>query len=281
MKRRYYIISLPLLTVNSVNIPMASLSSLLRFRTRKDPSTNYPGLSRNVSLYVIGDIHGRLDCLTKAHALIDRDRNENPAISTSEIYLGDYIDRGPDSFGVIDCLLARGSHTKTVFLRGNHETMFERFLDQEIGFEAWRTLGGAETLVSYGLDGRSFSADYRLAKDVAESLVPADHWAFLRALKTYHTVDPYCFVHAGLRPNVALARQTLDDLTGIRTKFLNHTGNFGFIVVHGHTPVAEVDFRPNRINIDTGAYATNRLSVLKITSAGVFLLDNVGRHEGA
>ena len=260
---------------------MPSLSSLLNFWPRKEPSGNYPGLSRDETLYVIGDIHGRLDCLTRAHAVIDQDRNENPATSTSEIYLGDYIDRGPDSFGVIDCLLARANHINTIFLRGNHETMFERFLDEEIGFDTWRAIGGAETLVSYGLDGRNFSANYRLSRDAAESLVPEDHWAFLHALKTYHVVDPYCFVHAGLRPNIALPQQTLDDLTGIRSNFLNHMGSFGFIVVHGHTPVTEVDFRQNRINIDTGAYATNRLSVLKITSSGVYLLYSGGRHEGA
>ncbi len=264
---------------------MPLLSSLLNFWARKEPSTDYPGLLGDETLYVIGDIHGRLDCLTRAHATIDQDRIDYPANSTCEIYLGDYIDRGPDSFGVIDCLLTRGNDVETVFLRGNHETLLERFLEDEIRFEEWRTVGGAETLVSYGLDGRSLSADFRLSRDVARSLVPEEHWAFLHALKTYHVVDSYCFVHAGLRPNIALAQQTLDDLTGIRSRFLNYTGSFGFIVVHGHTPVTEVDFRPNRINIDTGAYATNRLAILKITSTGVYLLDDgghddSGHHEG-
>ena len=106
--------------------------------------------------------------------------------------------------------------------------------------------------------------------------MPEEHWAFFQALEHYHTFGSYCFVHAGLRPHVALEEQTLDDMTGIRSAFLNHPGEFGFIVVHGHTPVSEVDFRPNRINIDTGAYATNRLSVLKITAAGPFLLDQDG-----
>ncbi len=215
----------------------------------------------------------------QAHALIDQDRHENPDVRATEIYLGDYIDRGPDSFGVIDCLLARGSEIETVFLRGNHETMFERFLDQQIGFEAWRTVGGAETLVSYGLDWRTFPTNYRLPRDVAVSLVPESHRDFLCALKPYHIVDSYCFVHAGLRPNIALAQQTVDDLTGIRNKFLHHRSSFGFIVVHGHTPVVEVDFQSNRINIDTGAYATNRLSILKITSQGPALLDHPSQHK--
>ena len=106
--------------------------------------------------------------------------------------------------------------------------------------------------------------------------MPEEHWAFFQALQKYRTIGPYCFVHAGLRPNVALEQQTMDDMTGIRSAFLNYTGDFGFIVVHGHTPVSEVDFRPNRINIDTGAYATKRLSVLRITGDGPSLLDQEG-----
>ena len=252
---------------------MPLLNSLLNRWTRKDLAIDYPGVSRDETLYVIGDIHGRLDCLNRAHALIDQDRIENPTSHTVEIYLGDYIDRGPDSYWVIECLLKRGRYVDTVFLRGNHETMFERFLDEEIGFEAWRTVGGAETLVSYGLDGKDFSSDYRVPKNVGHTLMPEEHWAFFQALEHYHTIGPYCFVHAGLRPNVALDQQTLDDMTGIRNAFLNHAGDFGFVVVHGHTPVSEVDFRPNRINIDTGAYATNRLSVLKITATGPCVLE--------
>ncbi len=258
---------------------MSPFVSLFKTLGRKNASFAYPGLEQADSVYVVGDIHGRLDCLIKAHATIDRDRRENPTAGTTEIYLGDYIDRGPESCGVIACLLARRSDVETVFLRGNHEAMFERFLDGEIPFEAWRKVGGAETLASYGLDRRNLTKDYRLSKDVAATLVPQNHRAFLRELKTFHVVGPYCFVHAGLRPNVALAQQTDDDLTGIRSRFLNHKSSFGFVVVHGHTPVVEVDFQPNRINIDTGAYATHRLSVLKITAKGASLLRPPGQPQ--
>ena len=113
---------------------MPLLNSLLNRWTRKDLAIDYPGVSRDETLYVIGDIHGRLDCLNRAHALIDQDRIDHPTSHTTEIYLGDYIDRGPDSYWVIDCLLKRGLSVDAVFLRGNHETMFERFLDEEIGF---------------------------------------------------------------------------------------------------------------------------------------------------
>ncbi len=217
-----------------------------------------------------------MDCLNRAHALIDQDRIENSTSHTTEIYLGDYIDRGPDSYWVIDCLLNRKLYVDTIFLRGNHETMFERFLDEEIGFEAWRTVGGAETLLSYGLDAKDFSANYRVPRNIGHALMPEKHWAFFQALGSFHTIGRYCFVHAGLRPHVDLEQQTLADVTGIRSAFLDHTGDFGFIVVHGHTPVSDVDFRPNRINIDTGAYATNRLSVLRITADGPSLLDQEG-----
>ena len=255
---------------------MLSLSSFPNQLTRTSPSTDYPGLSGDDVVYVIGDIHGRLDCLDRAHALIEQDRNNYSVQYASEVYLGDYIDRGPDSLGVIDCLLARRPYSDMVFLRGNHETMFERFLDATIRFEDWRRFGGAETLISYGLSGRQLSATDRVVRDFADSHVPMEHREFLRSLDNYHTVGPYCFVHAGLRPRIALEDQSVDDLTGIRSAFLNHNGSFGFVVVHGHTPVTEVDFRWNRINIDTGAFATNRLSVLKITSAGPYLLEDIG-----
>ena len=255
---------------------MLSLGSFLNHLKRTSSSADYPGLTGNDVAYVIGDIHGRLDCLNRAHALIEQDRNDYSVEYASEIYLGDYVDRGPDSSGVIDCLLARRPYRDMVFLRGNHETMFERFLAATIRFEDWRRFGGAETLISYGLSGRQLSATDHVVRDIADVRVPVEHRDFLRSLDNYHTVGPYCFVHAGLRPRVTLEHQSIDDLTSIRHAFLDHNGSFGFIVVHGHTPVTEVDFRWNRINIDTGAFATNRLSVLKLTSTGPYLLDDIG-----
>jgi serine/threonine protein phosphatase 1 len=233
----------------------------------------YPPAPEGETLYVVGDVHGRADCLVRAQARIDRDRGAAQAAPpTTEIYLGDYVDRGPNSKAVLDLMAARARATRVVALRGNHETAMESFLAGRLTFAAWRALGGAETLLSYGFA----ASDLRRAggppcEDFAERL-PEDHRRFLASLGAFHRAGGYGFVHAGLRPGVALESQEVADLTGIRNEFLDDDGDFGFVVVHGHTPVERVDFRSNRINLDTGAYVSNRLSVLRIDAAGAALL---------
>jgi serine/threonine protein phosphatase 1 len=249
---------------------MLEFASILNlWRPRRSESAQYPGLVEGRVAYVVGDIHGRLDCLIRAHDSIDHDRRQGSSSTLcSEIYLGDYIDRGPDSSGVIAHLIERRGQVDGVFLRGNHETLMEQFLDGQISFDRWRSVGGVETLLSYGYEAERLAPGQRLDPAFVAAQIPSEHRAFLRSLTSHHQVGPYCFVHAGLRPNIALENQSLHDLTWIRDEFLTHRGDFGFIVVHGHTAVAEVDCQPNRINIDTGAYLTNRLTVLRIDSNG-------------
>jgi serine/threonine protein phosphatase 1 len=238
-------------------------NSILREKT-------YPPGPEGLTLYAIGDIHGRSDCLADAHALIDRDiarlGSRDRAI---EIYLGDYVDRGPDSKGVIERLIKRSATVPLVLLRGNHELIMESFLGGVTPFEEWRMLGGLETILSYGVDARSLLREAKTIRpqDLIERL-PVAHTRFLSALENVRKFGRYCFVHAGLRPGVSLENQHIDDLTWIREDFLKFGGDFGYIVVHGHTPVPAVEFLPNRVNIDTGAYATNRLSVIRIDSQG-------------
>ncbi len=254
------------------SVPRAWLDAVRR-RGNAEPPPSYPPAPEGETLYVIGDVHGRADCLVRAQARIDRDRGAaQPAPRAIEIYLGDYVDRGPDSKAVLDLMAARARATRIVALRGNHETAMEFFLAGRLPFAAWRALGGAETLLSYGFA----ASDLRRAEgprheDFAERL-PDDHRRFLASLSAFHRAGGYCFVHAGLRPGVALESQDVADLTGIRHEFLDDDGDFGFIVVHGHTPVERVDFRSNRINLDTGAYVSNRLSVLRIDPSGAALL---------
>jgi serine/threonine protein phosphatase 1 len=169
-------------------------------------------------------------------------------------------------------MAARVRERRVVALRGNHETAMESFLAGRLPFAAWRQIGGAETLLSYGfspLDLRRAEGPRR--EEFAERL-PDDHRRFVANLSAFHRVGDYVFVHAGLRPNVAIENQQIDDLTGIRAAFLEYEGDFGFIVVHGHTLVERADFRPTRINLDTGAFITNRLSVLRIDATGAALL---------
>jgi serine/threonine protein phosphatase 1 len=248
-------------------------ASSARPRDGAEPRRSYPPAPDGETLYVIGDVHGRADCLVRAQARIDCDcGGAQAAPPATEIYLGDYVDRGPDSKTVIDLMAARVRAKRVVALRGNHETAMESFLAGRLPFAAWRPLGGAETLLSYGFAASDLRrAEGSRCEDFAERL-PDDHRRFLASLGAFHRAGGYGFVHAGLRPGVALQSQDVVDLTGIRNEFLDDDGDFGFIVVHGHTPVERVDFRSNRIDLDTGAYLSNRLSVLRIDAAGAGLL---------
>ncbi len=244
-------------------------------KTLRRSEVRYPPSPEGMLLYAIGDIHGRSDCLKRAHELIDRDIAERGARDqAAEIYIGDYVDRGPDSKGVIDLLVARSTKARIVALRGNHEIIMESFLRGQTPFEDWRRLGGLETILSYGVDARSLLEKGGIRpRDLAER-VPVPHLRFLSSLRNVYTIGGYCFVHAGLRPGIAIERQSIEDLAWIRDDFLNFVGNFGFIVIHGHTPVMSIDFLRNRININTGAYMTNRLAVLRIDAKGVSVLDS-------
>ena len=220
-------------------------------------------------IYAIGDIHGCLDLLERAIDAINRDIDENgPAALT--VTLGDYIDRGPASFGVIERLAANPFPTPHVALRGNHEQHFERFLSEPPIAEHWRRNGGIETLHSYGVPVADvmIGRNYDVAAEALAQALPAAHREFLRNLKTSHEVGRYFFCHAGVRPGIPIAQQSEDDLMWIRHEFLSSTEDFGKIVVHGHTPVAEPEVRANRINIDTGAYATGRLTCVALDDAG-------------
>jgi serine/threonine protein phosphatase 1 len=243
-------------------------------RWASNAARRYPPAPAGEAIYAIGDIHGRSDCLRRAHALIDEDRSGGAA---TEIYIGDYVDRGPDSKGAIELLVARARATNVVALRGNHEIMMESFLRGLTSFEDWRRFGGLETVLSYGVDARALLARGAVRpRDLAEK-IPAPHLRFLSSLKTIHTLGQYCFAHAGIRPGVPLDAQSIDDTAWIRDDFLNHPGGAGLVVVHGHSPVDDVEFHANRINIDTGAYLTNRLSVLRIDADGSRLLKRSGQ----
>jgi serine/threonine protein phosphatase 1 len=247
----------------------AWLKSLAHREARYPPSANA------AVLYAIGDIHGRADCLKRAQDLIDRDVAERGADERAlEIYIGDYVDRGPRSKEVIDLLVRRQATRKLIALRGNHEILMDSFLKGRIPFEDWRRLGGLETILSYGVDARRLLEQGGIEpRDFAEK-VPASHLQFLSTLTNIHVAGRYCFVHAGLRPGVPIERQSPEDLAWIREDFLNFPGDFGLIVVHGHTPITNIDFLRNRINIDTGAYLSNRLSVLRIDAEGACALES-------
>jgi serine/threonine protein phosphatase 1 len=167
----------------------------------------------------------------------------------------------------------KGTH-QTVFLKGNHEALLANFVSNPSVLENWQRVGGLETLMSYGISP-SINADAHaqttLAIDFAQAL-PESHRRFLGDLKISFTCGDYFFVHAGVRPGIPLAQQREEDMLWIRQEFLHCEDDFSKIIVHGHTPVLEPDIRPNRINIDTGAYATGRLTCLILEADKVRIL---------
>ncbi len=215
-------------------------------------------------LYVIGDIHGRLDLLERAIAAIGRDVGRHGAAALT-VTVGDYIDRGPDSRGVIERLAENPFPTPYVALKGNHESFLEAFLADPATGLHWRLQGGDETLLSYGV---AVDLSDEEAADLLRAALPPGHLRFLQSLKMWHIHRKYFLCHAGVRPGVPLERQDDHDLLWIRDAFLNSTTDFGKVVVHGHTPVAAPDVRPNRINVDTGAFATGRLTCVALDDNG-------------
>lgn len=230
-------------------------------RFRKTAEVSPPKLPSGSRVYAVGDVHGCADLLRETFAKIDSHRNANMIANVHEIMLGDYIDRGPSSFDVIE-LLSKRVASGTVCLKGNHEAFMLQFLKDPTILNAWQRCGGLQTLASYGLApllDLSPEAQEGFAATLAERL-PAHHFDFLSTLPLSFTLGDYFFVHAGVRPRVALSDQHADDLLWIREDFLRYEGNFGKFVVHGHTPVSEPEIRTNRLNIDTGAYASGKLT---------------------
>jgi serine/threonine protein phosphatase 1 len=214
-------------------------------------------------LYVVGDIHGRADLLDRIANGIARDLEAAPAANGClTVTLGDYIDRGPDSRGVIERLVRNPFPTDFVALKGNHEALLERFLREPPVADHWRRLGGLETLHSYGVPVQPLmmGRNYDQAARALEAAVPAAHRAFLGSLKLSFEAGRYFLCHAGVRPGVPLARQSEEDLLWIRDEFLGSRADFGKVVVHGHTPTEKPEVLPNRINIDTGAFMTGQLT---------------------
>jgi len=226
------------------------------------PSARVPDGSR---IYAIGDVHGRADLLERLRTMIVEDAKRHPVTRKVVVYLGDYVDRGPDSRGVVDMLVREMlPGFESVFLKGNHEdSLLQFFTDPGIA-PAWMAYGGEATLYSYGMR----PPDVRKVEDVLAAqrtfiqAVPPEHLAFLEALKLVHIEGDYAFVHAGFRANVPIEFQDPQDMMWIRNEFLDSEADFGKVAVHGHSIADHPQIRRNRIGIDTGAFATGTLTCL-------------------
>lgn len=234
-------------------------------------------LTEGRRIYAIGDIHGRLDLLTGMLARIRADLGARPHPLPQVVCLGDYMDRGPESRGVLEALIAlKASDLPARFLLGNHDSYVAAYLQDPDWYDRtyhWLAdnMGGNATLASYGVPDAS-ARNPSATRDAFAAAFPAEHMAFLDACELQIRIGGYLLVHAGIRPGVPLDRQSRDDLIWIRDPFLTSSRDFGFKVVHGHTIVPAVEHRPNRIAVDTGAFRTGQLSCLMLEGDEVALL---------
>jgi serine/threonine protein phosphatase 1 len=233
-----------------------------------------PRVASGTRVYAIGDIHGRADLLEQLLLRVDADMKDHPGRRCLTVFLGDYIDRGPDSRRVLDLLIAWQQVREAVCLMGNHEEIMLRFFATPELWDTWAPIGGVQTVMSYGLRPAIRMAPAQaieLADKLAEC-IPDSHVDFLGSLPYTFESGDVLFVHAGLKPGRPIFEQRVEDLLWIREEFLSFKGSFGKLVIHGHTPVDKPDVLPNRINIDTGAYATGRLSCLVMQDEKVMFL---------
>ncbi len=236
----------------------------MKFRNNDRNQASAP---EGIRLYAIGDIHGRLDLLKSLLSLIERDQKGRADLPVTLIFLGDYVDRGPESKGVVDRLIQGSSPYEPVFLKGNHEALLLSFLNDPGAGSHWLYNGGDRALLSYGLGLETvhlaaWGGPEGLAEAVRQfrAVLPAAHLHFYEGLKLSCRIGDYFFTHAGVRPNVPLDLQSEDDLLWIRKEFLNSKEDFGAVIVHGHTPARDPQDLRNRIGLDTFAVRTGRLT---------------------
>ncbi len=234
--------------------------------------------------YAIGDIHGHLDRLREVHDLVEQDRAREGGADVV-VHVGDLTDRGPDSAGVISHLIdGQADGQPWVVLKGNHDRMFEwavratprrdSFLNPKYEWLHPR-VGGLTTVQSYGVTGDGLSDSETLQQ--AHHAVPAGHKAFLAGLQTMYRTDDVVFVHAGIRPGVAIGDQIEDDLIWIREPYLSDTTDYGPLIIHGHTPVDAPTHFGNRVDIDSGVAYGGPLSVVAVEGRDVWNLTAQGR----
>jgi serine/threonine protein phosphatase 1 len=230
-------------------------------------SRPYPSGPEGQIAYVVGDVHGRLDLLEELLERIDRDIEAHPEAKVSLVFLGDLIDRGPNSCDVVERLRTyRHSRARTVFLLGNHEEVLLRIVGGESQLiPSWLRFGGDKTFESYGGNPQDLVLrDAGTAIASVRRAIPQSHVEFLRSFADTCRFGDYLLVHAGIRPGIDLDQQRQSDLRWIREPFLLDDRDHGFVVVHGHTISRKIDEQANRIGIDTGAFATGILTALAI-----------------
>lgn len=242
------------------------------FRDEPHPT---PRLEDGLRIYAIGDVHGRLDLMLELEEMISQDLYDHPVERSVQIFVGDYIDRGPSSREVLDYLLkARPVCDDRICLKGNHEQTLLEFLKEPDRLIHWARYGGMEMMRSYGIPAgkpMTSAACKGIHKQFVD-LFPQEHFEFCRNMPLFATFGDYFFAHAGVRPGVPLDEQTDHDLMWIRDEFLTSKRYHGKLIVHGHTPCRQPEVYSNRINIDTRAYDTGVLTCLVLEGQGQGML---------
>lgn len=230
-------------------------------------------------IYAIGDVHGRLDLLNTLLDAIEADDAHRGSAQSRIIFLGDLIDRGPDSAQVVERAMAMADGPwNCQYLLGNHEEVFLSAMTGDLKALAFFTrIGGRETILSYGISEEEYrDSDYPELYALLSERVPAAHIAFLQGFEDMILVGDFAFVHAGVKPGQALVEQRASDLRWIRREFLEHNDGFEKIIVHGHTITEDVEVRSHRIGLDTGAYSSGKLTAMGFEAGDRWVLDTAG-----
>lgn len=245
------------------------------WKSSPSKSSVSPRLPEGQRVYAIGDIHGSATLLTRLIDRIQEDAISRDRRKDTVIILGDFIDRGADSAAVLHSLFANRISESLVVLLGNHEaTMISAYRGSRAALAFWLRIGGAATMASFGADVEEMrTGGIETAMIILRQSVPIDLVDWMDTLPTSHRAGDYLFVHAGIRPRINLSRQRTTDLIWIREEFLRSEEDHGVVVVHGHSQVEQVEFRNNRINVDTGAYQSGVLSAVGLEDAKRWVID--------
>lgn len=244
-------------------------------------SNEPPAIPAGQRVYAVGDIHGRLDLFEAIIDAIERDDAVSSRKRSTVILLGDLVDRGPDSAGVID-RARRWQQTREVhILGGNHEEMFVESFNNKDVLRHFLRFGGTETLLSYGIQPSARSkAELAALQELMAQHIPRQDIDFIRSFEELIVIGGYAFVHAGIVPDISLTQQKGQDLRWIREPFLSHDNPHSHVIVHGHTVYSRAEVRPNRIGIDTGAFSSGRLTALVLESTERRFIETKMKRKG-
>ncbi len=248
----------------------------------RSSETRVPVLTPGERVYAVGDIHGRIDLFDSLIDAIEKDDATRAPAVTTVILLGDLIDRGPDSAAVVARAQEWSQHRPIEFIKGNHEEMLVASMADREVLRGFLKYGGRETILSYGIDRQTLrEADFAELQRMMAEAIPQRDIDFLDGFKKFIRKGDYLFVHAGIRPERPIEDQQGKDCRWIREPFLSHAGDFGAVVVHGHTIAQEPQVRSNRIGIDTGAFMHGTLTAIGIEGADRWFIQARADEAGA